>query len=316
MKLPFTPSPQYTAIALAYQNKELIADQVLPRSTVTARTFKYDVYTKEEPFTIPDTKVGRKGRPNEVEFSAAEREASCVDYGLQFVVPQEDIDAAAGKPALDPLGRHTEGTTELILLDREKRVADLVFNAATYPVGSKTTLTSNDQWNAHDQSASDPVEDILGAAESMLMRPNTLVLGSQVAYQLRRHPKVIAAVYPSGGNAATGGVVPMQALADLFEVDRILVGRAFHNSAKPGQTPSYTRLWGKHAALLRINPLANVRGNDISFGFTAEWGSRIAMTRPDPDIGLKGGVRGKVGESVKELITAADCGYFFENAVA
>lgn len=314
MKFPFTPAPQYTAIALAYQNKELIADQVLPRTTVTAREFKWDQHTKAEGFSIPDTKVGRKGVPNEVEFSSVEQTAAVQDYGLQFVVPQEDVEAAASKPGLDPLGRHTEGTTELILLDREKRVADLIFAAGTYPTGNKTTLAGTDQWS--DFTNSDPVEDILAAIEGMLMRPNTLVLGSQVLYQVRRHPKVIAAVYPTGGNAATGGIATVDMLRELFEIDRILVGRAYHNASKPGQTATYTRLWGKHCSLLRINPLAGVRGNDISFGMTAEYGSRIAFTRPDPDIGLRGGVRGKVGETVKELVTASDCGYFFENAVA
>lgn len=314
MKVPFTPSPQYTAIALAYQNKELIADAVLPRTTVTARTFKWDEHTKADGFTIPSTLVGRKGQVNEVEFSAVEREASCNDYGLGFTVPQEDVDAANGKPGLDPLGRHTEGTTDLILLDREKRVADLVFDANTYPTGNKETLSGTSQWS--DFANSDPVENILAAIESMIMRPNTLVLGSQTVYQLRRHPKVIASVYPTGGNAANGGVATVDMLRELFEIDRILIGRAYHNSSKPGQTAAYSRLWGKHASLLRINPLAGVRGNDISFGATAEFGNRIAYTRPDPDIGLKGGTRGKVGESVKELITAADCGYFFQNAVA
>lgn len=314
MKFPFTPAPQYTAIALAYQNKALIADRVLPRAPVTAREFKYDVFTKAEGFTVPSTLLGRKGVPNEVEFSAKEETASVADYGLQFVVPQEDIEAAAGKPALDPLGRHTTQTTELILLDREKRVADLVFNANTYPTGNKETLSGDDQWDAFDTS--DPVEAILAAKEAMLMTPNKLVLGSQVLFNLRRHPKVIAAVFPQGGNAVSGGVASLQAIADLFELDEIIVGASRINIAKPGQTPNLARLWGKHAALLRIAPLVNVRGNDISFGMTAQYGDRIAMTRPDPDIGLRGGVRGKVGESVKELITAADCGYFFQNAVA
>lgn len=316
MKFPFQPAPQYTAIALAYQNKELIADQVLPRTTVLARDFKWDLRTKAESFTVPSTLVGRKGQPNEVEFTAVEQTSSVADYGLQFVVPNEDIEAAASKPGLDPLGRHTEGTTDLILLDREKRVADIVFAAATYPAGNKVTLSGTDQWSDFSSANSDPVADILGAAEGMLMRPNTLVLGSQVAFQLRRHPKVIAAVFPQGGNAAQGGVASWQAIADLLEVDRILIGKAWINTAKPGQTATMVRLWGKHAALLRINPLAGVRGNDISFGMTAEYGSRVAFTRPDPDVGLRGGVRGKVGESVKELITAPDCGYFFENAVA
>lgn len=316
MNFPFTPSPQYTAIALAYQNKELIADQVLPRTQVTERSFKWDLHTKADMFTIPDLRVGRKGVPNEVEFTAAEQTSSVNDYGLDDVVPIEDIQAAASKPGLDPLGRATEGITNLVMLAREKRVADIVFATATYPTGSKVTLDANNKWSAFTDAASDPVEDVLGAAEGMLMKPNTLVLGSQVWFQLRRHPKVIAATIPAGGNAATGGVASLQAVADLFEVDRILIGRAFINTAVPGQTATYGRIWGKSAALLRINPLASVRGNDISFGMTAEYGSRVAGNIAEPKVGLRGAQRVRVGESVKELITASDCGYLFDAAVA
>jgi hypothetical protein len=315
MNFPFTPSPQYTAIALAYQNKELIADLVLPRTPVNERSFKWDLHAKSDMFTVPDTRVGRKGMPGEVEFTAAEQTSSVLDYGLDDVVPQEDIESARGK-GLDPLGRATEGLTELLMLAREKRVADLVFTAANYPAGSKVTLDANNKWSAFTDAASDPVEDILSAAEGMLMKPNTLVLGSQVWFQLRRHPKVLAAVFPVGGNAASGGVASLQAVSDLFEIDRILIGKAFINTAVMGQTASYGRVWGKQAALLRINPLAGVRGNDISFGMTAEYGTRIAGNIAEPKVGLRGAQRVRAGESVKELITASDCGYLFDAAVA
>ena len=36
----------------------------------------------------------------------------------------------------------------------------------------------------------------------------------------------------------------------------------------------------------------------------------------DPNIGLRGGKRIRVGESLREKILAADCGYLFENAIA
>ena len=44
--------------------------------------------------------------------------------------------------------------------------------------------------------------------------------------------------------------------------------------------------------------------------------SAIASFQADPNIGLRGGQRVRVGESVKELVTAPDLGFFFENAVA
>jgi hypothetical protein len=314
MKFPFTPSPQYTAIALAYQNKALIAEQVMPRMGVTAREFKYDVFTKDEGFTLEDTRVGRKGVPNEVEFTSEERTGSVDDQGLQFVVPNEDIEAAAGKPALDPVGRHVEGIANKILLGREKRVADIVFGAGNFAVGNKVTLSGTDQWS--DFTNSDPVEDILAAKEGMLVDTNTLVIGSQVAYVLRRHPKVVAAAMPMGSNAVTGGIVALNALRDLFEVANLYVGGARYNTSKQGQTAAFGRIWGKHAALLAVNPMAGIRGTEVTFGVTAEYLTRIASTRPDGDVGLRGGVRGKVGESVKELVICNDAGYLFTNAVA
>jgi hypothetical protein len=314
MKFPFTPSPQYTAIALAYQNREMIADKVLPRMTVTERSFKWDLRTKDELFTVPRTLVGRKGQPNEVEFTATEQTSSVNDYGLDDVVPYEDIESAQSKPGLDPLGRATEGTAELIALDREKRVADLVFANATYPSGSKATLSGTSQWS--DAVNSDPVTAIMTVKEGALIDFNTLVIGSQVWLQLRKHPKIIAAAFAMGGNASVGGYASLAAVADLFEVQRVLIGRSWINTAKPGQTSTLGRIWGKHAALLRITPLAGLRGNGISFGATAQYGTRIAGTIPEPKIGLRGAERVRVGETLKELITAPDAGYFFENAVA
>lgn len=313
MKFPFTPSPQYTAIALAYTNRELIADQVLPRITVTSREFKWDKHEKAGLFQVPNTLVGRKGRPNEVEFTATEETSSVGDYGLEDAVPQVDIEAAAGKPGLDPLGRATEGVSQLIALDREIRTADLVFNPTTYPTGNKVQLSGADQWNEYAQAASDPVEDILSAKESALMPYNTAVIGEQVWFKLRRHPKLLAAYYPV--NASGGGMLTLQQFAELFEFDRVLIGRAKKATTKPGQVLALGDVWGNHFAMLHQNPLATLRGNGITFGATAEHGTRFASTRPDPDIGLKGGTRVRVGETVKELITAADCGYLIQDAI-
>ncbi|MTI11562.1 hypothetical protein, partial [Sansalvadorimonas verongulae] len=60
---PFVTNPVLTAIAIAYTNSEFIADRVLPRVGVGSREFKWTQYNKEDRFTIPETLVGRKGRP-------------------------------------------------------------------------------------------------------------------------------------------------------------------------------------------------------------------------------------------------------------
>jgi hypothetical protein len=313
MKFPFQPAPQYTAIALAYNNREMIADQVLPRLDVTQREFKWDKHTKADLFQVPSTLVGRKGSPNEVEFSAAEETSSVLDYGLDDVVPFEDIAAAQSKPGMDPLGKAVEGVTNLIMLDREIRTADLVFNPATYPVGNKVQLATVDQWNEYAEANSDPVADILTAKEAALMPYNTCVIGEAVWFALRRHPKLLAAYYPV--NASGGGVMTLQQFAELFEFERVLIGRAYKATNKPGQTLALSRVWGNHFAMLHQNPLASLRGNGITFGATAEYGTRFAGTMDEPKVGLRGATRVRVGEMVKELITASDCGYLIQDAI-
>lgn len=313
MKFPFQPSPQYTAIALAYTNREMIADRVLPRVPVTAREFKWDEHAKSSMFQVPSTLVGRKGQPNEVEFTAEEKTSSVLDYGLDDVVPIEDIEAAQGKPGLDPLGRATEGVTQLIMLDREIRTADLVFNPNTYPTGNKVQLSGNDQWNEYAQSVSDPVEDIMTAKESALMPYNVAVIGEDVWFKLRRHPKLLAAYYPV--NASGGGIMTLQQFAELFEFEEVLIGRAYKATSKPGQNLTLSKVWGNHFAMMHRNPLASLRGNGITFGATAEYGTRFAGTMDEPKVGLRGATRVRVGEMTKELITASDCGYLIQDAI-
>lgn len=310
---PYVVDTRLTGIALAYANKKLIGEEVLPRVSVSNQSFKWLKFAQAERFTIPNTLMSRKSRANEVEFTASEQSDSVIDYGLSDVVPNDDI--AAAPEGFDPLGNATEGIADLVALDREKRVADLVFANATYAAANRTTLSGTSQWS--DFSNSDPVAAIMAALDGVLMRPNMAVFSRATWTALRRHPKIIAAVVPAGGNASVGGVAGLQAVADLFELDRILIGEAYYNSAKPGQTASYTRLWGKHAAFLHQNNLVrSTTAKQMTFGYTAQWQTRVAKQMEEPTIGLRGSRRLLVGESVKEIVSASDAAYFFENAVA
>lgn len=307
---PFPIDELYTGVTLAYRNTSLIADSVLPRVLVGKKEFKHMAYTRSEAYTVPNTLVGRKGAPNEVDFTASEVPSFTYDYGLDDVVPNDDVtNAPAG---YDPLGRAVEGLTDLVLLDREIRVANTIFSAANYPSGYKVTLSGTSQWS--DYTNSNPVKAILDALDVPLYRPNKLVLGQSVFTTLRQHPKVVAAVFGTGGNAANGGMVSKAQLEALFELS-IDVGSSYLNSAKPGQSATMARVWGKHAALLHINPLADTN-RGITFGYTAQFGNRIAGTMAEPKVGLRGAVRVRVGESVRELVAASDVAYYFENAIA
>jgi hypothetical protein len=305
---PFPLDPRFTAIAIKYRNSRMIADQVLPRVPVMKQEFKWLRHTLAEGFTVPDTKVGRRSAPTEVEFTGTEVTDSTQDYALDDVIPLADLDNAPEN--YDPMGRATEGLADLIELDREVRTANLVFTLGNYPAAQRTTLSGSSQWS---DITSNPISAISGALDAMIMRANVMVVGQLVWTKLSQHPSIIKAVY---GYANDSGIATRQQVAALFELDEILVGSAWLNTAKKGQAVSTSRVWGKHAALLHRDGMADGRGNRTTFGFTAQFGARIAGSMAEPKIGLRGSTRLRVGESVKELIAASDLGYFFQNAVA
>ncbi len=306
-KAPFPIDPHLTAIAIGYRNLSLIADSVLPRVPVGKAEFKWWKFDLGQGFTVPTTTVGRTSQPNQIDFDADEETSSTNDYALDAPVPQSDIDNAPAN--YDPLGRATERVSDIILLDREVRTSKEVFNPANYPVGNKENLAAADQW---DNDASKPIKKIVAALDKMIMRPNVAVLGRKTATALRQNPSVVKAW---NGTLGEDGLVPLDFLRGLLELDEIVVGSAFVNIARPGQKPVLVRAWANHAAFIYRNLLADSQGG-VTFGFTAQFGNRISGVITDPDMGMRGGQRVRVGEAVRELIVAQDCGYFFQNAVS
>ena len=304
---PFPVNPVLTAVALAYRNPDisLIANDVLPL-TPAHQEFKWLKYDLGAGFTVPDVKVGRKSYPTEVEFTATEQIDKTVDYGLDDFIPNEDLDA--DNQGIDPRGTATGYLTNLIMLAREIRVANLVFNAASYT--NTTTLSGTSQWS--DQANSDPVKAIGDILDIPIYRPNTATFGQATWTSLRRHPKLVQAIK---GTAQGAGMVSRQEFADFFELQNVFVGAGFVNTARKGQTVATSRVWGKHASFIYRDRGAGPQAG-VTFGFTAQFGGRIAGNLVDQKRGLTGGEIIRVGERVKEVVAAPDLGYFIQNAVA
>lgn len=307
--LPFVIDAVQTGIAIAYQNSALIADSVLPRIPVDAEKFSWERYDFAQGITIPDTKVGRTSQPNQVSFNSTTEEARTTDYGLDCPIPESDRLNAQASGRTDPVGSATEFTTNLVLLDREVRTANTVFNSNSYATDNQQILSGSSQWS---DPTSDPLRTIMEALDDVLMRPNIGILGRRTSTILRSHPRVVKAF---NGSLGDEGMVPLNFLREYLELQEILIGEANVNIAKPGQAAQISRTWGNHAAFIYRDRLAtNQRGT--TFGFTAQFGDKVAGFINDPDLGLRGGVRVRVGESVKEVVCAKDLGYFFQNAVA
>lgn len=310
---PFPINEALTAIALSYRNEALIADMVLPRVSVAVDAFKYFKFNRDEAFTVPDTKIGRKSEANVVEFGGVEVTDSTVDYGLKDVVPMQDIRNADGTP-FRPLDMAALNTARLLQLDREIRVATLVTTAANYATANKATLSGTSQWS--DFTNSNPLDAMLQAFDAMLMRPNKLVLGQAVWTKLRTHPRIVEAVKGTGAGTGAQGVVSRQQVAELLELQEIIVGQGWVNTAKKGLTATMSRVWGKFALAMYTEPVTSTN-SATTFGFTAESGGGIRVRDWfDDKLGTDGAQIVQVVDTVKEVMPANDLGYLWSAAVA
>lgn len=147
-----------------------------------------------------------------------------------------------------------------ILQRLEFDVAAAVFNTATW-TGAALTTAVPVPWTT--AATADPLADIDAAHEKVSAGcgedANTLVLTKKAFTALLRTTRIegllkydaselLIALNSGQNQTATSEIV--SGLKDLFQVDRILVGRGFKNTANAPQTPTLARQWDDTMAML------------------------------------------------------------------
>lgn len=306
----FEQSPELTAIAIAYQNPAvaLINEQTLPVVGVGRTDFSYSKYADDHAlYTLPRMKTSPTSKVNRIQLASTRLTDSTYDNALSMPLSFYDSNRPADEP-IKPEQAATEFLSGLVRLQREVEVAALVFDADSYATGCKEELTGGNQF---DETTSVPLRVISDGLAAPLVRPNRLIFGPKAWKYFRTHADVVAAVL---GNSGTKGLASREAVAQLFEVEMVLVGQGWVNTALPGETPVMTRVWANHIAAVYFDQAA-ARVGGMTFGATFRYGNFVAGTLPDPEMGLRGGQLVKVGESISPKIVASSAGYFWENAV-
>ena len=297
-----------TNLSLKYMNEELIADMVLPIVKVRKRSDKFFVYDKANAYRIVDSSVGPKAQPNEVDWKVGTQNYSVDDHALADYLPIENIDNSDSP--LEPRADTNEFLNEQLAISREKRVADIVFKAATYDAGNKKDLAAA-KWGA---DGDDPIANVQDAVNGCFARANTLVFGHEAWEKYRALPEVLDAVKSSSRQQDTpGGLATRKEIAELFEVKNVLVGRARYISSKRGQADTYARIWGKAMAALRVVPNPGIKS--ITFGVSFQEMMKQTQTMLDPKRGAKGAEYIKVAYNCDEKLVAKALGFLLYNVL-
>jgi len=251
--------------AVEYKNGAFIADQVVPVVGVVNKSDKFLTYTQKDRFTLPITIRGPKAEANEIDWTASSSIYTCIDRALREFLP--DALVANSDPGVDPRRRTVEMLADLLMLDTERTVAALVTTWANYAgSGLRVQLSGGDRWDV--AATSDPLGCIETGRAACFVPPNVCIMGPEVWAQLKQHPQILDRVSGGASNASPARVT-MELVAELFEVDRVLVGRAKYNSANAGQTASFSYCWGKDVVLAYVAPSPSLQ--DVSAWKTFRW---------------------------------------------
>lgn len=303
-RTPFPQSEQIMALAIGYTHADCIAEQVLPIVPVVEEKFTYTKISLKDSLQLPDTKVGRKSYPNEMSTSASELTQSTEDHAIDDFVPNSDLDKQ--RVGYNPRMAAANATMKVVKMRQEIRVRDKVFTPANYLAGQTEDVAAT-KFSVADTN---PVTIIEDAKDSMVVTPNQVTLGQDVYSALRRNPFVVSAVFKNDG---TSGIVPIQALEDLFEM-KFIVGRAIYDQAKEGQPVDWSKIWKNHMALQYIDASAAANEPSLTHGFIAHFDD-VGAEIPDQRRGIKGGVTIRAGHQRTEVIASDLAAYLIQNAV-
>lgn len=311
-----------TNMSVQYLQDEsnFIAGQVFPMVPVQKQSDRYFVYKKEDWFRddAQERAPGTESAGGDYDIDNTPT-YFCRKYAFHKDVFEEDR-ANADDP-LTPDEDAVAFVTDKILLNKENNWARTFFKTGVWGTNLQGAATAAAgkvvYWD--DYANSSPIEDITAAstaqAEVTGKRPNTIVMGRRAYDALKNHPDFLDRV-----KYTQKGVVTTDLIAQMFDVDRVLVANAIQNTAKKGQQAAMSFILGNHVLLCYTTnaPRLKTATAGYTFVWTGLMGSNALGGRINrfsmPQLGI-GTERIECELAYDMKVIAADMGTFIENAV-
>lgn len=312
-----------TNISVAYiqDAKDFIADKVFPIVPVMKQSDRYFMYKKEDWFRdeVQERKHAAESAGGDYEIDNTPN-YFCHVYSFHKDVTEDD--RANTDTPLNADQDATDFVTQKFLLKKEKMWSNTYFKTGVWGtdvtgLDAGTGINADKiKWNL---AASDPIKAVDNARTTVKQttgyKPNKLVIGPYTYNALKNHEAILDRI-----RFTQRGVVTLDLLASLFEVDEVLVAGGIINSAKEGAAESTNFIFGKHALLVYAAPRPALKTPTGGYTFTwkgllgaGAFGNRIVRL-PMDHLGL--GTERIEGEMAFEMkVVGTDLGYFFNNIV-
>lgn len=249
-------------VAINYRPTTGFAARVAPIVGVQKQSDLYRVWNQADLWGIDSTLRAPGNEANAIDVRVGSDSYNAINYALAADVTIETIANADNRAEIEA-GRVMSLTGKL-MLDWDKRVADLVTTATN--VSSQHSVASG--WTDHSNSS--PFDDINAVMDLQQdntgYRPNKMLIGGEAYRELRRNNAIID---KSNKTGVTGGDMnsTQRQIADLFELEEVIVGEGYYNSAAEGQPIKLSRLMGDHVLLYYAPSVVSIELPSYMYSF-------------------------------------------------
>lgn len=207
-----------------------------------------------------------------------------------------------------------------VLRNAEQRVASAVFNATTW-TGSSLTTAVGTEWSTIATAV--PITNVEAAVNKVYdgsgLWPNALVVNRKVFRNLRNCAQVIDRIDSSGaGSPSKASDITADMLAQVFDLDYVIVAGASKNSATEGQSATPAQIWdSEYAMVCRVSDSMDFR--DPCIGRTFHWGEDGSSIGGQVESYRDETVRGdviRVRHDVDEIVLYPQAGHLLSNITA
>jgi len=297
---------------LEANRRGLVAQQVLPVVEVAKPAGAFGKIKVEQLLKTSSTRRTPGAGYNRGSWTFDDASFACEEHGWEE--PVDDRESKMYSDYFDAEQISTMRAYNHVLIEMEKRVAAAVFNATTW---TSYTTTITNEWD--DAANAVPITDVHGAAQAVFdqcgLWANALIVNRKVWRNLRVCDQVIDLIKYAGITDPRQGNITTQTMAQVFDLDYIIVAGGAKDTALEGQDTSISPIWSdEYAMVCRVATTNDIREPCIGRMFHyAEDGSQIGGTvetyRDEP----KRSDIVRVRNDVDEVILYVEAGHLFDN---
>ena len=305
------PRPDLGTVAYEFWNLQggMIGTQVLPIFDTEEQRGFYPIIPREALLKLPDTARAPRGKYQRGDYEFEKGEFTCEENGWEE--PLDDVERKRYARLFDAEVVATQRGMRHIMANREKRIADAVFNTSTF-----TATTVTHEWD--DATNAVPLSDVNAGKKAIRdltgVLPNTLIIAYSTFLDLGVADDIIDRIKFTD-KSVVRGELSVEQLAQYFGVQKVLVGWAGYDAGDKGQaTSSITDFWSNEYAMLCITDSSRdlqVPRLGVSFLWTMDSPQSIMVEEYREEQTRSDIFRTR--QHTDEVITAVGAGYLLDN---